>query len=185
MFSDNNATTLSRSAFFAYQVHVILLKTTTAKREWLINKGYKIISFIPVHIVEYHTEQEDENCDTTPIVYSDVSSMPLSLDDDLRLTSTSDVREQNMIVLHNEIKSDLNPLRNIPSTVLLAQVVRLEVETVFQPWYRNVRIFPRAKRFSLLSMVFIFLAMLSMFKYVRRLSKFPGMCNKFACTRKR
>lgn len=52
----------------------------------------------------FNTEQDDEKCQTSAIVYSDVKVLPLALYGDVRPTSTRDGREENMIVLHNAHK---------------------------------------------------------------------------------
>ena len=110
VFSDKTASTLSSSAFVAYPIHVVFLNTSPSKREWLINNGYSIIGFLPVSISEYNADGIEDDCASC---IPQEPQVELALDDEVRLTSTSDGREQNMLVLHNALTRALESLESI------------------------------------------------------------------------
>lgn len=96
---------MTSSAFLANPLHAVLLNTTPEKRELLINNGYTIIGFLPVSISDFHTGQKDIDDAVNELVDDDCNIEPL--DDDVRLTSTTDGREQNKLVLHNALRKAL------------------------------------------------------------------------------
>lgn len=116
-FSDKTATTLTSSAFVAYPLHAVFLNTSPEHREWLINNGYTIIGFLPVSTSDSNTEQNDMDSTAKDSLDGDSNVEPL--DDEVRLTSTSNGREQNMLVLHNALKTALKSLEDVAPTGFL------------------------------------------------------------------
>lgn len=114
LFSDKTATTLTTSAFVAYPLHEVLLNTTAEKREWLINNGYTIIGFLPVSISDFDIAQKDMENTVSELVDAECHIKPL--DDDVRLTSTSEGREQNMLVLHSALRKAFQALEDVCTT---------------------------------------------------------------------
>ena len=94
----------------------MFLNTSPSKREWLINNGYTIITFLPVSISQAPVDQDDISYDTSPTVDTAEVVAVLQLEDDIRLTSTSDGREQNMLLLHEALQSALFVLENQTNT---------------------------------------------------------------------
>lgn len=69
------------------------------------------MGFFPCNISQFNTKLDDENYETTQIEYGDVSGLPLAINDDVSLTSTSAGREQSIIVIQNELKCHFKPIK--------------------------------------------------------------------------
>lgn len=87
LISDKTAATVISSAFVSYPRHVVLLNTSPVRGELIINNGYTIISFLIVSISDFNKEKDDSIGD---IIDADCQILPL--DDDFRLTSTTEGR---------------------------------------------------------------------------------------------
>ena len=146
LFSDKTATTLTSSAFVAYPLHAVLLNTTPEEREWLINNGYTIIGFLPVSISDFQSGPGDVETAEKDLV-NDVSIIE-PLDDDVRLTSTSEGREQNMLVLHNALKTALRALEGVTTTGFLVTSRKLGTWRCFPAVVSYCADIPEAKNLT-------------------------------------
>lgn len=113
VFTNKTASTLSSFPFIEYPIHVKFLNTSPSDLEWLINNGYTIIWFLPVSTSEVSAEQDEKDFSVPESEYEFPQVAERALDDDVRLTSSSDGREQNMFVLQAALSRALSSLEDM------------------------------------------------------------------------
>ena len=112
LFSDKTASSLTSSAFVAYPLHAVLLNCAPQQKEWLINNGYTIIGFLPVTISP--PNDDDDSLDVQESLQSNITSQhSVILQDSVCNTSSSDGREQNMLLLHAALAKALQDFESV------------------------------------------------------------------------
>ena len=102
VFTDKTATSLSSSASVAYPIHLVVLNTSAERLEWLLNNGLTILGFLPASVASVDDSKTDfsSNSLNTPSAYD---ASIIDLRDGISSTSSSSGRENNMLVLQNDI----------------------------------------------------------------------------------
>lgn len=82
----------------AYIIHKSFLNMSTSNLDWFINNCYTIIWFLAVSVARYNADEESPTCDRHATdTYR--SAVKVALYDDLKGPSTSNWRDQTMLLL--------------------------------------------------------------------------------------
>lgn len=117
VFSDKTELLFSSLSFTTYPIHDFFAKMSPSKRYWLMNNGYKIIGFLPISVSYYDVDEKDLFYELNS-AYTDRSAFHVALDDDIRLTSSSNGGVQNMLFLQEALARALDLVEKRLTTAL-------------------------------------------------------------------